>query len=151
MGIIPIPVRFAAKARLANYPGIGLAIRKGGHIPIHKSDQSQGIEGADDLYSVIKSGQSLFVFPEGTFASAARLLPFRLGAFRAAVDNGCSIIPVAIRGTRYIWPADSWLLRPGRVTVTFGQPLQATGQDWSEIIRLRDSARQFISETIGET
>ena len=151
MGIIPIPVRFAAKAGLANYPGIGLAIRKGGHIPIHKSDQSQRIEGADDLYSVIKSGQSLFVFPEGTFASAARLLPFRLGAFRAAVDNGCPIIPVAIRGTRYIWPADSWLLRPGRVTVTFGQPLKATGQDWSEIIRLRDSARQFISETIGET
>jgi len=151
MGIIPIAVRFAAKARLAKYPGIGLAIRKGGHIPIHKSDQSQRIEGADDLYGVIKSGQSLFVFPEGTFAEAARLLPFRLGAFRAAVDNGCPIIPIAIRGTRYIWPADSWLLRPGRVTVTFGQPLRAASQDWSEIIRLRDSARQFISENIGET
>ncbi|MYK86877.1 MAG: 1-acyl-sn-glycerol-3-phosphate acyltransferase, partial [Acidobacteria bacterium] len=105
---------------------------------------------ADTLRAPLDAGTSLFVFPEGTFLAAPRLLPFRLGAFRSAVDAGCPVVPVAIRGTRHIWPAGTWRLRRGRVTVTFGEPLRASGSDWSEIVRLRDEARAFISAHCGE-
>ncbi len=150
MSTLPVPVRFAVKARLATYPLIGLAIRKGNHIPLGKRDQSERVENAGTLRAPLDAGTPLFVFPEGTFQAAPRLLPFRLGAFRAAVDAGCPVVPVAIRGTRHIWPAGTWLLRRGRVTVTFGKPLRASGSDWSEIVRLRDEAREFISEHCGE-
>ena len=150
MSTLPVPVRFAVKARLATYPLIGLAIRKGGHIPLGKRDQSERVENADTLRAPLDAGTSLFVFPEGTFQAAPRLLPFRLGAFRAAVDAGCPVVPVAIRGTRRIWPAGTCLLHRGRVTVTFGEPLRASGSDWSEMVRLRDEARAFISEHCGE-
>ena len=150
MSALPIPVRFAVKARLATYPLIGLAIRKGNHIPLGKRDQSERVENADTIRAPLEAGTSLFVFPEGTFEAAPRLLAFRLGAFRAAVDAACPIVPVAIRGTRHIWPADTCLLRRGRVTVTFGAPLRASGSAWPEIVRLRDEARAFISEHCGE-
>ena len=151
MGALPGAVRFAVKARLASYPILGLAIRKGGHIPIAKRDQSERVEDAATIRGPLDAGASLFVFPEGTFEAAPRLLPFRLGAFRAAVDAGCPVVPVAIRGTRRIWSAGVWLVRPGRVTVTFGAPLHPSGSDWSEIVRLRDEARAFISAHCGET
>ena len=150
MSTLPVPVRFAVKARLATYPLIGLAIRKGNHIPLGKRDQSERVENAETLRAPLDAGTSLFVFPEGTFQAAPRLLPFRLGAFRSAVDAGCPVVPVAIRGTRHIWPAGTCLLRPGRVTVTFGAPLRASGTAWSEIVRLRDEAREFISTHCGE-
>ena len=150
MSALPVAVSFAVKARLGSYPLIGLAIRKGNHIPLGKRDQSERVENAGTLRSPLDAGRSLFVFPEGTFQVAPRLLPFRLGAFRAAVDADCPVVPVAIRGTRHIWPAGTWLLRPGRVTVTFGAPLRASGSAWSEIVRLRDEAREFISEHCGE-
>ena len=150
MSALPVPVRFAVKARLATYPLIGLAIRKGNHIPLGKRDQSERVENADTIRAPLDAGTSLFVFPEGTFQEAPRLLPFRLGAFRAAVDAGCPVVPVAIRGTRRIWPAGTSLLRRGRVTVTFGEPLRPAGSDWSEIVRLRDEAREFISAHCGE-
>ena len=150
MSALPVAVRFAVKARLATYPLIGLAIRKGNHIPLGKRDQSERVENAQAIRAPLDTGTSLFVFPEGTFQAAPRLLPFRLGAFRAAVDAGCPVVPVAIRGTRHIWPADTCLLRPGRVTVTFGAPLRASGSAWPEIVRLRDEARAFISEHCGE-
>lgn len=150
MSALPVAVRFAVKARLATYPLIGLAIRKGKHIPLGKRDQSERVEDAETIRAPLDSGTSLFVFPEGTFQAAPRLLPFRLGAFRAAVDAGCPVVPVAIRGTRHIWPAGTCLLRRGRVTVTFGAPLRASGSAWSEIVRLRDEARTFISEHCGE-
>lgn len=151
MGVLPLGVRFAAKGRLADYPILGMAIRKAGHIPIDKSSQSQLVEGAGDIRQPLDDGGALFVFPEGTFEVAPRLLPFRLGAFRAAVDAGCPVIPIAIRGTRHIFPALSLLLRPGPITVTFGPPLHAVGTDWQEIVRLRDEARAFISKHCGES
>ena len=150
MSTLPVAVRFATKARLSSYPLIGLAIRKGNHVPIGKRDQSERVENADTIRAPLDGGISLFVFPEGTFEAAPRLLPFRLGAFRAAVDAGCPVVPVAIRGTRHIWPAGTWLLRRGRVTVTFGEPLRPAGADWSEIVRLRDEARAFIAAHCGE-
>ena len=150
MSALPAAVRFAVKARLGTYPLIGLAIRKGNHIPLGKRDQSERVEDAAAIRAPLDAGTSLFVFPEGTFQAAPRLLPFRLGAFRAAVDAGCPVVPVAIRGTRHIWPAGTWLLRRGRVTVTFGAPLRASGSGWAEIVRLRDEARQFISAHCGE-
>ena len=151
MSVLPVPVRFAAKDRLGAYPMVGLAIRKGGHVPIRKDDPSQQIAGAGDLRAPLDAGTSIFVFPEGTFDAAPRLLPFRLGAFRTAVDAGCPVVPVAIRGTRRIFPAGTWLLRPGRVTVTFGPPLRPAGSDWTEIVRLRDEARTFIAAHCGDS
>ena len=150
MATLPGRVRFATKRRLARYPFLGTAIRKGEHIPIETAELSQRMEGASAILAPLRAGQSLFVFPEGTFDAAPRLLPFRLGAFRAAVETGRPIVPVAIRGTRYIFPAFTWLLRPGRIVVTIGTPLRPAGTDWPEIVRLRDEARAFISEHSGE-
>ncbi len=150
MGLLPISARFAVKGRLSRYPILAMVIRKGGHIRLEKRDLSERIEGAGDIVAPLGAGESLFVFPEGTFDVAPQLLPFRLGAFRAAVDSGCPVVPVAIRGTRHVWPAETCLLRPGPISVTFGEPLEATGRDWPEIVRLRDEARAFISEHVGE-
>ena len=150
MGVLPVPLRFAAKARLATYPFLGLAIRKAGHITIEKADQSQLIEGAIDILAPLSAGESLFVFPEGTFVATPGLLPFRLGAFRAAAESGCPVVPVAIRGTRHIFPADTCLLRPGRVRVTIGEPIRPRNQDWPEMVRMRDEARALIARETGE-
>lgn len=102
------------------------------------------------MLAPLQAGESLFVFPEGTFVAAQGLLPFRLGAFRAAVDTGCPIVPVAIRGTRRLFPADTLLLRRTGVTVTIGKPISPDGTDWPEIVRLRDAAREMISRESGE-
>ena len=151
MAVLPVDLRFAAKGRLARYPLLGTAIRKGEHIPIEKGDLSQQIAGAGAVVAQLRQGESLFVFPEGTFVAAPGLLPFRLGAFRAAVETGRPVVPVAISGTRRILPADTLLLRPGRITVTIGQPLAPAAGGWQEIVRLRDLARTAIEQAVRES
>ena len=150
MAVLPVDLRFAAKGRLARYPLLGTAIRKGHHITIEKGDLSQRIEGAGAVVAPLHDGESLFVFPEGTFVASPGLLPFRLGAFRAAVEAKRPVVPVAISGTRRILPAHTLLLRPGRITVTIGEPLTPVADDWKEIVRLRDGARAAIEEALGE-
>ena len=150
MAVLPVELRFAVKSQLANYPLLGTAIRKGEHITIDKRDLSQQIERASAIVAPLHGGESLFVFPEGTFVSAPGLLPFRLGAFRAAVETARPLVPVTIRGTRRILPAHTLLLRPGRITVTIGTPIVPASDNWQEIVRLRDLARGAIETATDE-
>ena len=150
LATLPVNLRFAAKGRLASYPILGTIIPKAGYIAIEKSRHVEQLEGADEVSAALAAGESMFVFPEGTFVRAPGLLPFRLGAFRAAATSGHPVVPVALSGTRRIFPADTLLLRPGRIGLTIHPPLEPQGDAFDEVVRLRDQARGLISREVGE-
>ncbi len=150
MASIPTDFRFLAKRRLADYPLIGTVIRKAGHITIEKATVAQQLSGADVLARLLQEGRQMLVFPEGTFFQPAELLPFRLGAFKAAVDTGRPIVPIALRGTHHVLPADTRLFRRGPVDVIVSAPLVPAGKGWQEMVRSRDEARTIIAHGCGE-
>ena len=150
LATLPVDVRFAAKGRLTTYPVLSTIIPKAGYIAIDKSAHTEQMEGADEVSSALGAGESMFVFPEGTFVRAPGLLPFRLGAFRAAVSAGRPVVSIALAGTRDIFPADTILLRPGTVTLTVHPPQAPTADNFEEVVRLRDDARRRISRVVGE-
>jgi 1-acyl-sn-glycerol-3-phosphate acyltransferase len=150
MAAIPAGFSFIAKGRLANYPLIGTVIRKAGHSTIEKVDVPQRLASAEEIVTLLRKDGLLVVFPEGTFVRAPGLLPFRLGAFRAAVDTGRPVVSVAIRGTRDIFPDGAWLFRRGKIEITIGAPLQPAAEGWQEMVRLRDLARSEIVNGSGE-
>jgi 1-acyl-sn-glycerol-3-phosphate acyltransferase len=150
MATIPADFRFLAKRRLADYPLIGTVIRKVGHVTIEKATVAQQISSADLLARLLREGRQMLVFPEGTFFRPPELLPFRLGAFKAAVDTERPIVPIAVRGTRRILPAGTWLFTRGPIDVIIGAPLVPAAQGWQEMVRLRDEARSIIAHGCGE-
>jgi 1-acyl-sn-glycerol-3-phosphate acyltransferase len=150
LAALPASLRFAAKGRLATYPVLGTIIPKAGYIAIEKTKLSEQMEGADEVSAALDAGESMFVFPEGTFVRTPGLLPFRLGAFRAAADSGHPVVAVAISGTRHIFPANTLLLRPGPVTLTIAPPLRPAGRGWAQTVRLRDEAQRVIERHVGE-
>jgi 1-acyl-sn-glycerol-3-phosphate acyltransferase len=150
MAVLPEDVRFIAKAGLAGYPVVGAVIRRAGHVTIEKAELSQRLAGADQISQALGRGISIAVFPEGTFFRHPGLLPFRLGAFRAAVEAGRSVIPVALRGTRDVLPDGTWLVRRSPISVVIGAPLAPAASGWPEFVRLRDLARAEIARHAGE-
>jgi 1-acyl-sn-glycerol-3-phosphate acyltransferase len=150
MATIPTDFRFLAKRRLADYPLIGTVIRKVGHVTIEKASVAQQLSSADLLARLLREGRQMLVFPEGTFFRPPELLPFRLGAFKAAVDTGRPIVPIALRGTRRILPDGTWLFRRGPIDVMISAPLAPAAEGWPEMVRLRDEARTIIARGCGE-
>jgi fatty-acyl-CoA synthase len=147
LSVLPLDVRFAAKARLASYPVLGTLLRKTGYLLVQRGAAST----TSDLAVTIRDGESLFIFPEGTFMRPPGVMPFRLGAFHAAADTGRPVVPVALTGTRALWPDETLLLRPGRVTITVGDPLVASADGgWRELVALRETARAWIARHSGE-
>jgi fatty-acyl-CoA synthase len=146
LAVLPPDVRFAAKARLTRYPILGTVIVKSEHVRVQRGSSA----AVDELNEVLRSGDSLFVFPEGTFVRARGVMPFRLGAFRVAVDGRWPVVPVALAGTRRMWPDETWLLRPGQVNVRIGPRLEPSVSGWPETVRLRDDARKWIADRCDE-
>jgi 1-acyl-sn-glycerol-3-phosphate acyltransferase len=115
---------------------------------------------AEELEEFLRNGESVFVFPEGTFTGQDGVRPFQLGAFKAAVATGVPIIPVSLAGTRRFLRDGTYLPRPASITVTLSPPIypstagdagsSADSSDWHELIRLRDATRAAIARHAGE-
>jgi 1-acyl-sn-glycerol-3-phosphate acyltransferase len=148
LAVLPPTVRFGAKARLARYPILGTILRRAGYLLVQRGTR----ESAAGLAATIDAGESLFIFPEGTFVRAPGVMPFRLGAFQVAVEKGVPVVPIALRGTRAIWPDETFRLRPSPLAVVIAEPLTPAAADtgWSAMVALRDAARAWIARESGE-
>jgi 1-acyl-sn-glycerol-3-phosphate acyltransferase len=150
---LPQHFSFVAKRELAERLISRVYLRRLGAEFVDRSLVRQGAEDAQRMAEVVADGRSLAFFPEGTFGRGAGLLPFRLGAFVAAVRNRLPIVPVAIRGSRGILRDDQWFPRRGALAVTIGEPIlpPADAPDaFAAAVELRDAARAVILKHCGE-
>lgn len=69
--------------------------------------------------SVLKGGELLGMFPEGTRSATGEMLEMRTGAVRLASKTGTPIIPAAVINTHRALPPGK-LLRPARIEVHYG-------------------------------
>jgi 1-acyl-sn-glycerol-3-phosphate acyltransferase len=144
------PLSFVAKRELLDHWLPRIFLRSIGTVFVERFDAQRGVEDAGRFAELARGGQSLIVFPEGTFRRMPGLLPFRMGAFTTAAQAGVPVVPLTIRGTRSILRDGQWLIRRGRVSVTVSPPLEPKGSGWSAAIRLRDGARAEILRLCGE-
>jgi 1-acyl-sn-glycerol-3-phosphate acyltransferase len=144
------PNCFIAKRELLGHWFPRIYLNSIGSAYVERFDAQRGAEDTARFADLARSGRSLIVFVEGTYRRMPGLLPFRMGAFVIAAQAGVPVVPVTIRGTRSILRDGQWLLRRGRMSVTFSAPLEPAGSDWSAAIRLRDAARAEILRLCGE-
>ena len=154
-----VSYRFVAKMEVHGWPFIGTFLRRMDHLTFDRSDAQSRLRQSEMMEQLLLNGESVFVFPEGTFAAEDGVRPFQLGAFGAAVAAGAPIIPVSLAGTRRFLRDGTYLPRPTKVTITLSPPIYprtnggATAEsrpDWHELIRLRDATREAIARHAGE-
>jgi acyl carrier protein len=143
-------VTFVAKRELAKPPLIGLLFRRLGCVFVERYNPREAATAARGIEDSLRSGQSLVVFPEGTFVREPGLLPFHMGAFMAAAATGAVVVPVALRGTRTMLPDGSLLARPAPIDVFIAEPLTPRDNSWNSMLELRRQSRAFIVAHIPE-
>lgn len=150
VAILPSNIRVVGKRELTTIPVVRGLIKKLDHPTVRRLDFNESISDTHTLHARLQTGQSLLIFPEGTFSYATGLRPFKLGAFKLAVENQQPLCPIALQGTRYILRSGSFLLRPGRIKIWIGKPITPKSDDWNESIRLRSVIRNKIAMHCGE-
>ena len=150
-----VPYRFVAKSEVHQMPLIGTFLRQMGHLSFNRLDAAARLKQSEEMEEFLRNGESVFVFPEGTFTPEDGLRPFQLGAFKASVSTGAPIIPVSIAGSRAVLRDGTYLPRPSSITLTLSPPiyprtLEPADSEWQEVIRLRDATRDAIAPHTGE-
>lgn len=77
-------------------------------------------------HSAMLAGRHLLIFAEGSRSRSGRLEPFLPGVYRYLDVDGAVVIPLAIVGTQDLMPVGQDRLRPGRLSLTFGSPIQVS-------------------------
>ncbi|MFQ5756668.1 MAG: lysophospholipid acyltransferase family protein, partial [Acidiferrobacterales bacterium] len=150
VAILPRRVSFVAKRELGANFVARVFLDSLGTEYVERFDMQRSADDARRLVRAVQQGRPVGFFPEGTFIRMSGLLPFRLGAFAAAAEAGVPVVPITIRGTRAIVPAETAFPRHGAISVIVGAPIFPQGQDWSAAIALRDAARTEILDRSGE-
>lgn len=141
---LPGQTRFLAKRGLFQVPFFGWALKVGGFISIDRGDRSRAGDSFAEAIRQLKVGSSAVVFPEGTRSVDGKLLPFQRGGFLLALKSGLPIVPVGIHGSRQVRGKESLRIRPGRIIVSCGRPLDTAQYGVRDKARLMEDVRRRV-------
>ncbi|MEY2415317.1 MAG: 1-acyl-sn-glycerol-3-phosphate acyltransferase [Ilumatobacteraceae bacterium] len=99
--------------------------------------------------AVLQGGEPLVLFPEGERKVGPIVQPLFDGATYIAVKAGVPIIPVGIGGSERAMPKGAKFIRPSKLHVVVGKPIQAASNAASPKDQ-RDAARQLTVDLHAE-
>jgi long-chain acyl-CoA synthetase len=82
---------------------------------------------------LVGDGFSIILFPEGIRTSTGEIAPFRPGVGLIGARLNLKIVPVKIEGLDKVLHTSWYFPRPGRVRVSFGEAISATGDDYTAL------------------
>ncbi len=101
-------------------------------------------------FDILKSGQVLVIYPEGTRVESGVLAEPEPGAGFIAQRAACPVVPVGLTGTRECLPKGAHWPRRTRVSITFGKPFRVLSKRLDGARVTRQEAAEAIMVEIAE-
>lgn len=139
--LVPPPVVFVARSDLFAVPIVGGVLRRGGHLAVGRDARKDPRRIVEASLEQLQRGGKVIFFAEGTRSLDGAVQPLRAGAFLAAREARCPLVPVALAGTRHIVAKGGRLLRPSRVAVSFLAPMTVEEEGATPAARRRLRSR----------
>ncbi len=151
--LLPLDCKWICKGSLLKIPFGGWGLANNGDLAIKFTAEKGGWgteKGSvsrlmDDSRNLLRRGQPIAVFPEGVRSPnpAGPLNEFKLGFFTLAVEEGATIVPIALSGSESAWPKGDWKFNSATTYVSCGDPVSAVGHTAES---LRDKVVAIITE-----
>lgn len=120
---VPRPVYFLGKADYWDSWRTRWFFQGTGVVPV---DRGGGDKGGDSLRTgveILRRGDLLGIYPEGTRSPDGRLYRGKTGPVRMALEADVPVIPCAVLGTERSLPTGSRVPTRAPITVRYGRPL----------------------------
>ena len=141
ISFLPWEMKWMGKAELFRVPFLGWSMGLAGDIPVNRGARGSGHAALQICAGWVKRGMPVMMFPEGTRSLDGRMLPFKDGAFKLAIDTGADLLPLGVAGTHDALPKRSWKFGRSRGRVVVGEPISSVGKG---VEQLKDEARAAI-------
>lgn len=150
--VLPRGVRFVSKDDFWKKPGLKGRITRWFFtaieaVPLDRAALSSGRGALDAGLKILAEGDGFGIYPEGQRSKDGLLHEGRPGAAWLALESGCPILPVGLKGTDHLFK-DSWWPKPGLLTVRIGEPFTAAdiAPDQPKGVRRRAVTARIMDE-----
>ena len=103
---------------------------------------------AQVVNQIKKKDLSIWMFPEGTRSRGRGLMPFKTGAFHAAISAGVPIVPICVSNTNGKVKLNRW--NNGHVIVEMLPPVDTTGYTKDRLRELSEHCHKLMADKIAE-
>lgn len=90
-------IHFMGKKELFENKALGWIFRQVHGFPVDRGNMDMG--AIRTAMGVLKEGETLGIFPEGTRSRTGHMLPLLGGASLLALKSGCDVVPIYIEGS----------------------------------------------------
>lgn len=138
---------FVSKMEMNKVPSLRLWMRNVRCLFMDRDDIKQSLKIILEAIEYVKSGISIFIFPEGTRnKTEGEFLPFKAGSFKIATKSGCDIIPVAINNSAAVFENQFPKMRKAHVIVEYGAPIVVKDMDKEQLKALPELVQSKVEE-----
>lgn len=148
--IIPYNVGYVSKKEINKVPFLNLWMRNISCLFLDRDNLKEGLKTILQGVEQLKSGVSVFVFPEGTRSKDGKMIPFKEGSMKMAEKSKAPIIPVALTGTADIFENHFPKIKRGTVTIEFGKPIIIDALEKEEKKFLGAYTQKIIQEMLDK-
>lgn len=146
--VIP-PTVTVGKKSLLWVPFFGLLYWLTGNLLIDRNNRSKAHTTIAEVVNAFQKRKiSFWMFPEGTRSRGRGLLPFKTGAFHAAIAAGVPIIPVCVSNTSNKINLNR--INNGLVIVEMLPPIDTSGYGKDQVRELATHCREIMKAKIAE-
>lgn len=140
---------FIAKKVLGKIPIVGPWITRIGSLFIDRGDARKSLQTINQGAEMIKNGNSLVIFPEGTRAQDGVMKSFKPGSFKLAFKSGAPIVPVTIHDSYKRYELEGKIV-PGTIDLVIHKPVEVKGLDKHGQTLVVQQVENTIRESLEE-
>jgi 1-acyl-sn-glycerol-3-phosphate acyltransferase len=145
VGAIPRRIAILGRKSLFDIPIVGTAFHLAKFVPVDRENRDAALASVQQAVRHIREGYSFLVYPEGTRSADGRLRRFKKGSFVVAIEAGIPVVPVSCAGAHLIMKKNSLIIHPGKVTVRFGKPIDASAYT----VEQRDELAEHVHAAVA--
>ena len=136
--------KWVSKIENFRLPFIGWNMALNGYVPLRRGDRDSVVRMLARCEELLREGNSVMLFPEGTRSQTGVLKPFKPGAFELATRTGVPVLPIAITGTFAALPKHGLRIAPQRVIVRVLPAVEPS----ESIAALTETVREHIKAAL---
>lgn len=149
LAIVPSPFVFIGKKELAKLPLFGYFYKRT-NVLVDRRSVSSKRRAMEMASNRIKDGMGMCIFPEGGIPPTPYLAPFKMGAFKLAVEHHVPVLSIAFPDNRKRFPDFMHGGRPGKLRARIIGSVETTHMKEEHIAALRDQTYNRIFEALND-
>lgn len=124
--VLPRDFRFVIMQQIFDIPVLTDLFKKAGYVPVDLSNPKEALISMRRATSILRWGESIIIFPEGTRSPDGRLQEFKDGAAMLILQAEVPVVPLAISGAYKVMQKEDLYglrVRAGQIKLNIGKPM----------------------------